>query len=136
MKPPNMAPLYVSIWERATEVARECGYALAVHGTLGRDLDLIACPWTDAATSAEDLAGKMAEALAWQFTDGTHHVIEGPKGEKPHGRRCFTFPFMAHWFVDLSVMPRLNCEPRTAPGAATTADGPATPTPSKPKDIP
>jgi ActR/RegA family two-component response regulator len=26
------------------------------------------------------------------------------------------------------------CEPRTAPGAATTADGPATPTPSKPKD--
>jgi hypothetical protein len=29
-----------------------------------------------------------------------------------------------------------RCEPRTAPGPATTADGPATPTPSLPKDVP
>lgn len=111
MKPPNMAPVYVQFWERATEIARECGYCLAIHGTLARDLDLLACPWTDAALPAEELAAKLAEALAWQFTDDTWHTV-GPE-KKPHGRLAWSIPYMAHWQIDLSVMPRVPpAEPR------------------------
>ena len=106
MKPPNAAPLYATIWVRASEVARENGYCLAIHGTMGRDLDLLAVPWTDEAASAEVLVERMADALAWAFDDGSRHV-EGPT-EKPHGRRAWAFPFMAEWAVDLSVMPRAN----------------------------
>src|SRR4051812_2987278 len=37
------------------EVARTHGYALAVHGSVNRDIDLIACPWVAEATDAETL---------------------------------------------------------------------------------
>jgi len=32
---------------------RDCGYAIAPHGSLARDLDVIAVPWTEDAVSAE-----------------------------------------------------------------------------------
>lgn len=50
---PGASPVFY-LWELAgiVAVARELGYALAVHGSLARDLDIIACPWTETATSA------------------------------------------------------------------------------------
>ncbi len=37
-------------------VAYRCGYALATHGSLGFDIDLIACPWRDSCIDADSLA--------------------------------------------------------------------------------
>ena len=47
MKPPTFSPLYVVCFPALAEVARAHGYALMVHGTVARDLDLVACPWTE-----------------------------------------------------------------------------------------
>lgn len=106
-KPVNVAPLYVMIWEQAVESARAKGYAIAVHGSLNRDLDLVAIPWTDGAASAEELVEAIADGLAWVRDD--RPVIDGPQ-EKPHGRKAWTIPFMKNWHVDLSVMPRIKGE--------------------------
>lgn len=38
-------PDFRLIWE----VARGCGYAIGLHGSMKRDVDLIAVPWTDEA---------------------------------------------------------------------------------------
>jgi hypothetical protein len=96
--------------------ARELGYALAVHGTLKRDIDLIACPWTDAAvdarTLAEALRGVAAELndgkadLAWR-EDCREWWEDGKPGDKPHGRLCWMFHLGCGPYIDLSVMPRL-----------------------------
>lgn len=51
------ASIYAWMVPRLTEVARDCGYALGVHGSMHRDLDLIAVPWVDEAKSADDLIG-------------------------------------------------------------------------------
>jgi hypothetical protein len=40
----------------ARVVARSKGYALAVHGSLARDIDLVAVPWVEEAASAAELA--------------------------------------------------------------------------------
>lgn len=82
--------------------ARAAGYALAVHGSLARDIDIVAVPWTDQAISADKLlqllvgvvSGVIPRAWATEFTD------------KPHGRRAATINhggFLAE--IDLSVMP-------------------------------
>ena len=104
MKAPSMAPMYVSIYMRLVEVARECGYALALHGTMARDLDVVAVPWTEEAVDAEDLVRRLTEACAWTCGDDGLLVV-GPTN-KPHGRRAWSVPFFATHFVDVSVMPR------------------------------
>lgn len=98
------------------ERARELGYAIAVHGSLKRDIDLIACPWTedavDARTLAESLRATAAEhnggiaALGWASGKGPEFTLDGCPGNKPHGRLCWTFHLGDGPYIDLSVMPR------------------------------
>jgi hypothetical protein len=88
----------------AQNVARNQGYAIGVHGSRVRDLDLLAAPWIeDCAVTPLALAEMIAAALP-----GVLHV----KGEKkPHGRVGFViYPRVMYgfdtWYIDLSVMPR------------------------------
>jgi hypothetical protein len=88
----------------AQNVARKQGYAIGVHGSRVRDLDLLAAPWIeDCAVTPLMLAELIAKALPG-------HIIGKPE-KKPHGRIGFVIqPLTRHgfdvWYVDLSVMPR------------------------------
>lgn len=55
MKDVSNATAYALLIPSLMKAGREVGYALAVHGSLARDLDIIAVPWTDEAVSAERL---------------------------------------------------------------------------------
>lgn len=100
MKSPSPAPLYATILPVLTETARGLGYALAVHGTLSRDLDLIAVPWVDDAAPPEELVQALAARVAWTRDDGM--LIQGPE-RKPYGRLAWTIPLIGDAFIDLSV---------------------------------
>jgi hypothetical protein len=78
-------------------LAREVGYAIGVHGTLERDLDLIAVPWSEDAVSAPELAEHIAR--------GINGSVLAPE-EKPLGRRSCNIQIDG-WFrlIDLSVAP-------------------------------
>ena len=48
MKPVQLKPgLYTIFYEHLKQIALEYGYNLVVHGSMNRDLDLIAIPWED-----------------------------------------------------------------------------------------
>lgn len=48
MKPKHYKPgLYAMFYEQLKDIAREYGYALLIHGSMNRDLDLVAVPWDD-----------------------------------------------------------------------------------------
>lgn len=83
------------------EVARRHGYALAVHGSLSYDIDLIACPWLDIVTSPESLAEAIHKAV--DAIAGTSK-IDGPE-QKPFGRQAWSIHMGCGPYVDLSVMP-------------------------------
>jgi hypothetical protein len=111
MKAPTLTPVYVAIYAQMAEAARSCGYALAVHGTLGRDLDVIAIPWTEEATSPEEVVRVMAETCARRA--GPDLVVGKSSRVGPHGRMGYAIPFrlggddpMDPGYVDVSVMPR------------------------------
>lgn len=99
---------YVVLLKLLTEKARELGYALAVHGSLSRDLDLIAAPWTEQATDGESLVKALAASIA---VDEAR--ITPPPEAKPHGRISWTILLGGGAFIDVSVMPRH--EPTEAP---------------------
>ncbi len=117
-KPVPKAPAFVWIVPHLTKVARECGYALGIHGSVNRDLDLMAMPWTEEAVSAEELAEALRSAVDGRIVpDGTPGgkwdgekfvtaVIRMPE-LKPHGRLAWNIHFCGHnFYIDLSVMPR------------------------------
>jgi hypothetical protein len=85
------------VHELAT-ICRANGYALALHGSLQRDLDAIAVPWTDDANTADTLVASICEGMGLR-------IGPDPNTLKPHGRRVWTLMLMEWGFVDLSVMP-------------------------------
>ncbi len=92
--------IYAALYPSLVAVARQYGYALAMHGSLTRDFDLIAIPWTEEAVDADTLAGKILESL-----EGRGVNFVGKIGEKPHGRRVWTIMLENHAFIDFGVMP-------------------------------
>lgn len=99
--------VYLHVFADLRAAARKCGYALAVHGSLDRDLDLIAVPWTEEATDADRLVHAICEA--WGFGDGLM-ALEPHGPPKLHGRIAYTLIPGGPLFVDLSVMPRATSD--------------------------
>ena len=105
-----MKPVYVragKVIDEIRDVAREHGYAVAVHGSLRRerDIDLLAAPWTKNAHAYSTLVRAV----------GKLPYLQRPKRdvdhEKPHGRRAAVFLIKHRGkdcpaYVDFSVMPR------------------------------
>lgn len=102
---------YRAVIDGLRATARGVGYGLTVHGSLSRDIDLVAVPWVSWAVEpevlAEVIAGKL-ELMGYTI----HHIIvpeiDGPKA-KPHGRLAWAYllgPYNDP-YIDLSVTPRL-----------------------------
>lgn len=88
----------------ARNAMRKQGYAVAVHGSQIRDLDLVAVPWTE---ETPHTPLRVAEIIAAAIP-GT---LRGGGIKKPHGRIGFLIiPKYRHgfdtWYIDLSVMSR------------------------------
>lgn len=99
---------YRSLLPAIRTAARLLGYAVGVHGSEARDLDLIAVPWVEAAAPAEQLVEIIAGATGGFVDNG--YTRAGEKGEtparKPHGRRAWAIHLGRGRYIDLSVMPR------------------------------
>ena len=93
-------------------VAYRCGYALAVHGSLKRDIDLIACPWRDTAISAHSLLDEIRKATEVIIGFARERERDKPQPEKkPCGRLAWSL-YLTHEdtgpYLDISVMPIVN----------------------------
>lgn len=109
------ATRYPEVLPTVRDVARAHGYAIGVHGSQARDLDLIAAPWTEEATGPEALVEALRVAL-----DGL--LLNAPgrtPATKPHGRLAWSIHLGGsaargeggdiedvHLYLDLSIMPR------------------------------
>ena len=95
-------PDYARVFTIARCLAWSEGYALVMHGSFTRDLDLIAIPWTKSACKPEHLMRRIEDAA------GLNNITDEPGG-KEHGRLVWTLMFPSFndpRFVDLSIMPR------------------------------
>ena len=84
-------------------VARECGYSIGLHGSMKRDVDLMAVPWTDQAVHYSKLIERLCKKLnAKQI---------GDREEKPHGRIAVNLQIDGFYkLIDLSIMPLFNSQ--------------------------
>lgn len=121
MKPASVAPAYACIYPGLCEIAREMGYCLAIHGTVARDLDLIAIPWVDEGVAEpEELANRLmkhVDACLYPELLKRHHVpdehipqileqkYKQEPTTKPHGRIAWLLYLDGGCQIDLSIMP-------------------------------
>lgn len=98
MKPPTSAPVYACLYSELAELFREHGYALAVHGSLQRDFDLIAIPWTDSPSSPPEILSDIEIDFALKVSDGP--------AVKNHGRIAWSLAVLfGDCYIDISFMP-------------------------------
>ena len=98
---------FLALLPAIREAAMGCGYAVGLHGSLKRDFDLIAVPWTENAAHSDFVAEAIMEAagcIRWR-------VFRGEGDTKPHGRIVYCFDwhkenYKNRGYIDLSVMPR------------------------------
>lgn len=99
------------------EAAIAHGYCLAEHGSLARDIDLVAVPWTEEAVSAAEVAEAIRGAAQKASPTMAAFVASNDTFPRhaPHGRLCWSFHFGGGPYVDLSVMPRIASGPPAPP---------------------
>lgn len=115
-KPIKVKPtFYAYCFYSLKEIALDYGYNLVLHGSLDRDMDLIAIPWQDKVKNSD----KMIESFA-KYLDGVIQ-LQGTEqklyGKMPQGRKSYIIDLRrststkwknwvdAEYYIDISVTP-------------------------------
>ena len=96
-----MPIMYVTYYGIMKQIAEEHGWALALHGSMTRDLDLVAIPWVE--------KPKPILEVFWEFNRQIGFINEvkpfDTTCEKPHGQRSYTLITGSGGYIDIRVMP-------------------------------
>lgn len=91
-------------------IATKHGYAMAIHGSMATDLDLLFAPWQDDAAEPEMLIESIRASIDGVVQDRN----EGQPETKPHGRMAWSIYLDEESannqgtgpYIDVSVMPK------------------------------
>lgn len=109
---PARAAAYAAFYPMLVQIARRHRYALAIHGSLHRDFDLIAVPWVEEASEPLVLvkAFKKATRTVVQHEETDRLIKDCSPSAKPHGRIAYSLHVTNHGmyggYLDISVMPK------------------------------
>ena len=111
-KPIHAKPsLYALYFEGLKEIALKYGYNLVLHGSLNRDLDLIAIPWQEHIGDCKAMVDEFAQELGGQIM----WMDASTKNCFPHGRTSYVInlnrrgdnndgSFDPQYYLDISVV--------------------------------
>jgi len=92
------AVFYAALWDDLRQAAIAKGWALGLHGSLSNDMDIMAMPWVDGATTDVE----MIDALKKCFTDSQCITME--ISDMPNNRRVFTLSIWADFYLDINII--------------------------------
>lgn len=94
------AVFYASMWEDLKNAALNCGWALGLHGSLASDMDIMAMPWSEDATSLDALITAIRHCFSEPYDIG----INVDQNTKPNNRIVVTFSIWADFYIDMNVI--------------------------------
>lgn len=95
------AAFYACMWEDIRKCAMDCGWAVALHGSLFSDMDIMAMPWTNDSVSFKELANSISKLFDGNFMSELYSITYN---EKPHGRIVATIPIYGDHYLDISTI--------------------------------
>lgn len=123
-KPIHAKPsLYAFYFDVIKEIGLQYGYNIVLHGSMNRDLDLIAIPWQEQIGDKMEMLNRIAEAIGGHILFETEEVRKRFR-EKFHDRQSYVInvnrtikakvqgmitEFEEHadpqYYIDISVLP-------------------------------
>ena len=95
------ASFYACIWDDLRNAAMDCGWALGLHGSLSKDMDIMAMPWAEDAKPVEE----MVDSIINCFTDNPFNDIsKTPHYDKPNNRVVYTIHIWKDFYLDINVI--------------------------------
>ena len=92
---------YAAMYEDIRKCAMDCGWAVALHGSLASDMDIMAMPWTESAVSFTGLIQRIVKLFDGNELSGLHSFSYK---EKPHNRIVATIPIWEDFYLDISAI--------------------------------
>lgn len=110
-KPTHAKPaLYAHIYEQMKEIAKSFGYCLLIHGSMNRDLDLVAVPWFPNFTFNPNRTAfilKLMECCGGTLNDAGSELSPGRFGYVINlnrgGYKGDDYFPDTEWYIDISV---------------------------------
>lgn len=96
----NNAIFWIFKFPEYRRIAAECGWAIAIHGSAVHDLDLMAMPWIENHTSADELAQRLTDTEQPNFR---RPYVKSNPDDKPNGRIVYTI-FTSNTYIDMNVI--------------------------------
>ena len=96
----NNAIFWIFKFPEYRRIAAECGWAIAIHGSAVHDLDLMAMPWIEDHTTADELAQRLTDTEQPNFR---RPYEKSKPGDKPNGRIVYTI-FTGGTYIDMNVI--------------------------------
>lgn len=117
-KPTHVKPsLYAYYFIELKEIALKYGYNLVLHGSLNRDLDLIAIPWIEEVGDCEIMIKEFADVFGGRIENRETDLGIRTHILKPHGRKAYVININrelikikkgykdSEYYLDVSVVP-------------------------------
>lgn len=99
------AAFYASIWPDIKQAALDCGWALGLHGSLNSDMDIMAMPWTEEATSKEELINSILKCFEGNIFNDISKI---PYYNKPNNRIVYTIHIFKDYYLDINIIKGLK----------------------------
>lgn len=123
-KPVHARPsLYAFYFEAIKEIGLKFGYNIVLHGSMNRDLDLIAIPWQEEIGNKVEMLNEIAETLGGNILNESEDARQLLRN-KFHNRECWVIninrtikakyggmvtEFIEHtdpqYYIDISIIP-------------------------------
>lgn len=116
-KPVHIKPgLYAIFYEQLKLIALDFGYNLVVHGSMQRDLDLIAIPWIDTPRDSLEMIKEFERYLTGKEHSNLHCCSILPGGRKSYAISLNRGDRHGEWvryedkeyYIDISITPFID----------------------------
>ncbi len=95
------AVFYTILWESFRRAALDCGWTLALHGSMASDIDIIAVAWIEEAKPIEELIKSLSNCIDGTLWKNSHFELPF---KRPHGRYTYTLSIFSDFYIDLSII--------------------------------
>ena len=92
------AVFYAAMWNDFRQAALDKGWALALHGSLANDMDIMAMPWTDNAETPLE----MINAIRGCFDKPNE--IGCSISNMPNNRIVYTLSIWSDFYLDINII--------------------------------
>lgn len=95
------AAFYAAMWDDIRQCAMDCGWAVAIHGSLNSGVDILAMPWVREITCFPGLVERITGLVTGSTSQNRYYITYG---EKPYGRAVATIPVWGDFYLYISAM--------------------------------